>query len=101
MAYVLQVDFDMEGPFGEEMAESFEGLAQSINEEDGFIWKIWTEDEETKQAGGIYLFDTKAHAKKYLDMHTARLKEFGIEPVRAKIFQVNDALTNINHGPVK
>ncbi len=42
MAYVLQVDFKMDGPFGDEMAGAFSDLAKSINEEPGFIWKIWT-----------------------------------------------------------
>ncbi len=33
MAFVLQVDFKMNGPFGDEMATEFSGLAHSINEE--------------------------------------------------------------------
>lgn len=101
MAYILQVDFKMEGPFGSEMAESFSDLAKSINEEDGLIWKIWTENREEKEAGGIYLFESKETAQKYVEMHTARLKGFGIDPVNAKIFEVNDELSKINHGPIK
>ncbi|HDR7205871.1 TPA: YdhR family protein, partial [Bacillus cereus] len=57
MAYLLQVDFPFEGPFGEEMEKGFWDLANSINEEEGFHWKIWTENEETKEAGGIYVFE--------------------------------------------
>ncbi|AOV07552.1 monooxygenase [Sporosarcina ureilytica] len=98
MAYILQVDFKHEGPFGEEMVAAFSDLAKSINEEKGFIWKIWTENEETKEAGGIYLFETKEDAKNYLDMHTKRLEDFGVTNVNAKIFTANDALTAINHG---
>ncbi|MDQ0257740.1 hypothetical protein J2S74_005202 [Evansella vedderi] len=30
MAFVLQVDFKMNGPFGDEMAEAFSDLAKSI-----------------------------------------------------------------------
>lgn len=37
MAYLLQVDFKMNGPFGDEMAETFPDLARSINAEDGLI----------------------------------------------------------------
>ncbi|SEA98522.1 Putative mono-oxygenase ydhR [Thalassobacillus cyri] len=96
MAYILQVDFNMEGPFGSEMAESFADLAESINQEEGFIWKIWTEDSEAKEAGGIYLFETKEAAQKYLAMHTERLKGFGIEPVNGNVFEVNEPLTAIN-----
>lgn len=101
MSYILQVDFKMEGPFGHEMVKEFTDLAKSINDEEGLIWKIWTEDNEAKQAGGIYLFESKASASKYLTMHTARLKGFGIEKVNGKIFEVNEGLTSINHGPIK
>ncbi|MDW7614947.1 monooxygenase [Peribacillus simplex] len=101
MAYILQVDFKMEGPFGHEMVEGFAGLAKSINDEEGVIWKIWTEDREAKEAGGIYLFESRESACKYLTMHTARLKGFGIEEVNGKILEVNEGLTQINHGPIK
>ena len=101
MVVILQVDFKMDGPFGQEMAEGFAGLAKSINEEEGFLWKIWTENSDAKEAGGIYLFETKEAAHKYLKMHTERLKGFGIEPVNAKTFEVNEELTKINHGPLK
>ena len=73
VAYVLQVDFKMNGPFGDEMAEAFSDLAKSINEEDGFMWKIWTESPETNEAGGIYIFETKETAEKYMDMHSKSL----------------------------
>ena len=62
MTYLLQVDFKMEGPFGEEMSKGFAELAQSINDEPGMIWKIWTEDAAAKEAGGVYLFETKETA---------------------------------------
>lgn len=101
MAYLLQVDFKMNGPFGDQMTEGFSDLAKSINEEEGLIWKIWTESPETKEAGGIYLFKTKETAEKYIDMHTKRLAGFGITEVNAKIFAVNEKLTEITKGPVK
>lgn len=100
MVYILQVDFAMDGPFGNEMAEAFSDLAKSINEEEGFISKIWTENVETKEAGGIYQFETKETAEKYLKMHTERLAGFGIESVNGKVFSVNKKLTEINKGPV-
>ena len=63
MAFVLQVDFSMDGPFGADMVQAFEGLARSINQEPGMRWKIWTEDAQAREAGGIYLFDTREHAQ--------------------------------------
>ncbi|WP_338471386.1 monooxygenase [Niallia sp. XMNu-256] len=101
MAYVLQVDFEMNGPFGDEMAAAFSDLAKSINEEDGFIWKIWTESPETNEVGGIYVFETKEAAEKYIEMHSKRLGGFGIKDINTKIFAVNPKLTEITKGPVK
>lgn len=101
MTYLLQVDFKMGGPFGDEMTEAFKELAVSINNEEGFISKIWTENAETSEAGGIYIFETKEEAEKYLDMHTKRLVGFGITEVNAKIFTINPALTEINKGQYK
>ncbi|WP_368901868.1 monooxygenase [Oceanobacillus oncorhynchi] len=101
MAYILQIDFTMEGPFGEEMATAFHDLAMSIREEEGFQWKIWTENPDANEAGGIYVFETKEAAEKYLDMHTKRLAQFGLENVRAKVFGINETLTKVTDGPVK
>ncbi|TDY07336.1 UNVERIFIED_CONTAM: putative monooxygenase ydhR [Lysinibacillus xylanilyticus] len=99
--YLLQVDFPMDVPFGEEMSEAFVDLAKSINEEPGMIWKIWTENAATKEAGGVYLFETKTDAEKYLTMHSERLASFGITDIRVKIFEVNEVLSTINNAPIK
>src|SRR5690625_5621607 len=101
MTYILQVDFKMDGPFGNKMAKNFEDLAKSINEEEGFIWKIWTEDPEAKEAGGIYNFETKETAEKYLDIHSKRHTSDSETDIEAKIFTVNTKLTNINIGTTK
>lgn len=100
MKKLLQVDFEFHGPFGQEMVSALTALADSINQEPGFIWKIWTENEKTHEAGGIYLFENEATALAYLEMHTARLKEMGIAKVSGKIFEVNEALSSINKGPI-
>ena len=100
MAFILQVDFKMDGPFGTGMAQAFEGLARSINQESGMRWKIWTEDTDAKEAGGIYLFDTRDNAQRYLDMHAQRLTQAGVRDIRSRIYAVNPVLTAINRGPV-
>lgn len=100
MPFILQVDFRHEGPFGDEMVAAFTDLAKSINEEPGFLWKIWTENEQSKEAGGIYLFETKEDAEQYLTKHTDRLTGFGVPSVNGKIFNVNEALSTINKGPI-
>lgn len=40
MPVLLQVDFPFEGPWGDAMAEGMKGLAESIAQEPGLIWKV-------------------------------------------------------------
>ncbi|TDD89446.1 monooxygenase [Saccharopolyspora karakumensis] len=101
MPHLLQVDFPMDGPFGAAMAEAFAELAHSINDEPGLIWKIWTENRDAGEAGGVYLFESEDDAERYLAMHSERLQSMGVEGIRGKIFEVNEALTTINHGPTE
>ena len=100
MSYILQVDFPYAGPWGQPMVEAMESLARSIAKEPGLLWKIWTENEATGEAGGIYLFEDVPSAEAYLAMHTERLKSFGVPQVNGKIFAVNQALSQIDRGPV-
>lgn len=97
---LVQFDFAYDGPFGSEMTEAMDGLARSIADEPGFIWKIWTENRAEREAGGIYLFADEPSARAYMAKHAARLGEIGIENVNAKVFDVNVPLTAITKGPV-
>ncbi|MCK6408363.1 monooxygenase [Thauera sp.] len=100
MAVLLQVDFAFEGPWGAQMSEGMKGLAESIACEPGLLWKIWTENAETREAGGIYLFADRASAEAYLAMHRARLEDFGVPRVNAKLFDVNAELSAIDRAPL-
>ena len=86
MAKLLQIDFPFQGPFGEAMSEALADLARSIASEPGFVWKIWTESADRGEAGGIYLFEDASSAEAYVAKHTERLKGFGIDGIRARIF---------------
>ena len=97
---LLQIDFPMQGPWGDEMASAFRGLADTIGETPGLRWKIWTENQEAGEGGGIYLFEDEDSLERYVVEHTQRLNSFGITEIRAKRFEVNEALTAVNHGPV-
>lgn len=50
---LLQIDFPHEGPFGEEMTAMMRDLAKDIATEKGLVFKLWTENEMTKEAGDI------------------------------------------------
>jgi len=100
MSTLLYVDFPYPGPWGSEMSEAMQELAQSICLEPGLIWKIWTENKEQSKAGGVYLFSDQASALAYLEMHSKRLNSFGITGIDARFFDVNQPLTAINSGPL-
>jgi hypothetical protein len=100
MATLLQIDFPLDGPFGDEMAEAFRPLAELIADVPGLRWKIWTENAETRESGGVYLVDDEASAARYLEEHPARLNGFGITEIRARLFDVNEPLTAVNRGPL-
>ena len=100
MHFILQVDFPYAGPWGQAMTEAMTGLAQSIATEPGLIWKIWTENEAERRAGGIYLFADEASARADCDMHTRRLEGFGVSGIRALFFDVNEPLTATTRGPL-
>ena len=98
MAVLVQVNFRMQGPWGSEMAEAFRGLAESINAEPGFIWKVWIEDQAAGLSGGIYLFETREQAEAYVAMHTERLAGFGITDVTVVYSDVNETLSELNRA---
>lgn len=100
MPTLLQIDFPMSGPWGDEMAEAFGDLARLIADTPGLRWKVWTESEASGESGGIYLFDDEPSARAYLEEHTRRLEGFGITDIRARVFDVNEPLTEITRGPL-
>jgi len=100
MPTLVQFDFPMQGPWGEEMAGAFRELAEMIAETPGLRWKVWTESEVEGLGGGIYLFDDEASARAYVEEHTIRLAGFGITDVHAKVFDVNEPLSAVTRAPL-
>ncbi|SUD91464.1 monooxygenase [Psychrobacter phenylpyruvicus] len=98
MKYLLQVDFPYSGPFGDDFFIAMKDLAEDIATEPGLISKIWTENEENQEAGGIYVFDNLNDAHRYLDKHTQRLHSFGFSDIKAKVFKINEELSAICHA---
>ncbi|NLK66274.1 MAG: monooxygenase [Campylobacteraceae bacterium] len=95
---ILQVHFDYTGGYGKEMYKESLDLAKSINDEPGFLWKIWTENEEKGIAGGVYAFDTRENAEVYIKMHKERIEKFGIgKDFVVEIFDVNDDLSQVTN----
>ena len=99
MLTLLQIDFPHQGPWGEEMATAMNGLALDIAAEAGLIWKIWTESSSEGLGGGIYLFADEVSARDYLGRHQARLEAFGYSDIRARVFAVNQPMSQITKAP--
>ena len=100
---ILQFDFKYNGPWGDEMSIALTDLARDIASEPGLIWKIWTENQETGEAGagGVYLFADKESAQVYQRKHSARLVEWGFSDFHVLVFDVNmplSAITNIQNN---
>ena len=92
---LLQIDFKTDRPPSKENTDDLTQLAQVIANTPGLIWKIWTENPTTHEAGGIYLFEDEASLDTYLEVHTNRLSQMGISSINAKKFQVNTRLSEI------
>lgn len=100
-ATLLHVDFTFAGPWGPALADACGDLAKDIAAEPGLRWKLWGEDPAGGRASGEYLFDSRAHAQRYLDTHRQRLAAFGVTDVDARMFDVNVPLSAVTRGPLK
>lgn len=83
---------------GEALSKNAKELAESINHEPGFISKIWIENPQTEESGGIYLFEDQTTAENYVAMHSTRMKQMGVEQVDVKYFAVNEYLSELNQA---
>jgi hypothetical protein len=97
---LLQMDYLFTGPWGDEMAVVYSDLAHRIADVPGLICKVWTENREAGEAGGIYLFEDEASLDAYLGGKLERMKAAGIEGLRIKKFDVNEPLTRITRGMI-
>lgn len=93
MTTMWYVEFASEGPFAAEAAVAYADLAADIATESGLLWKMWTEAPERGQAGGVYLFATRADAERYAAKHTERLAGFGITGISSNFWEVNEDLS--------
>lgn len=101
MAVVLVVEFPSTGPFGAAAATAYDSLARDIAEQEGLIWKVWTEAPERNIAGGVYLFTDQSTADAYVEMHTKRLAGFGITDVSVTSYEANEELSAIDYATLR
>ncbi|UCF69531.1 MAG: YdhR family protein [Acidobacteriota bacterium] len=83
------------------MIAVYREMAENISTVPGLDWKIWTENKDAGEAGGIYLFDNAAACQSFADEQIARLSGIpGISGIRTKQFDITVPLTEITRGPI-
>lgn len=90
----------VDGPPDAAMQKSMQQLAESIAEEPGVIWKIWTYEEGTNHIGSTYLFKDLEHLERYKAMHIKRLHAIGITDITDHIFDIMEDLSKITKAPL-
>jgi hypothetical protein len=77
--------------------------AQPIAEVPGLRWKVWLMNETEHTAGGIYLFESEAALKAYVDgpIVAAAMASPVLSNIDVKVFDILESHTAITHGPVK
>ena len=98
---ILQINFKL-NVSADEYASACQGVVQAIADVAGLRWKIWILNEQEKEAGGIYFFDTEQALSDYLSGPiVAQLKIHpALRDVTAKRFHVMEELTSATRGPV-
>ncbi len=88
------------GPIDDNAAEGMRQLAESIADEPGVIWKIWTHESGSDRFGSTYLFKDIASLKVYKEMHMKRLEAFGVTDITDHVFDIMEDLSFINNAPI-
>lgn len=99
---ILQINFKYNDVSAAEFEETVNPLAEPISEVNGLRWKIMMHNEETSEAGGVYLFENAASVDAFLSgpivaqvtSHPA-LSDFSV-----KQFGIMEGFTAITRGPV-
>ncbi len=99
MPTIVQINF----PYSESQADlekhSIEA-APRFSGVEGLQWKIWLVDEATKTAGGIYLFDNRAHADAYASGPLVERLKSARVGVTVKVFDTINTAGAMTNAPV-
>ena len=98
---ILQINFKLNVP-ADEYASACQSVVQGIADVSGLRWKIWILNEQEREAGGIYFFDTGEALSDYLSGPiVAQLRDHpALTDVTVKRFNVMEELTSATRGPV-
>ena len=99
---ILQINFKYSGSAAK-LGADFAPAAQPIADTPGLRWKIWIVNEETRDSGGIYLFDDEASVQAYLSGPI--VASVGAHPalsdISVKIFGVVEEPSLVTRAPIR
>lgn len=72
---VIQFNYDMDDSAVDETAKEF---AKAVKDTPGLPWKIWLNNAEAKGTGGVYCFESREAAERYINGPT--VKELQMHP---------------------
>jgi hypothetical protein len=98
---VLQVNFEFTSSVADLM-NLMTPLAEPIAAVPGLFWKIWLLNEAGREAGGIYLFESREAAQAFITSEA--IKGFASHPtianLNAKMFAPDEVLSKITRAPL-
>lgn len=97
MATILVVNYAPSDAQSKTPIEERHASAARISALDGFRWKYWIKGEDGTR-GGVYLFDTPAHARAWGEQVKVRLAAGGGTGVTVRYFEVDPELSALTNG---
>ena len=77
-------------------------MAEPIAGMSGLVWKIWLLNEVDREAGGIYLFESREAAQAFVNSDAVKsfIAQPSITNVSAKMFEPDEVLSKITRAPL-
>ena len=87
----------------EELTKIMPAVAPKFSEIPGCCWKIWLINEDHKEAGGVYLFESATELEQYLksDLFASVVNNPAFSNLQTKTFGVSEAASVITGAPLK
>jgi hypothetical protein len=97
---ILQINFKFSVP-PDQFKKHALGAAEHISVVKGLRWKIWLNEEEKQEGGGLDLFEDEASLEAYVEGPVAEFSKSPIvSDISIKRFNIHDEATAITRGPV-
>lgn len=102
MATIVQINYVNDISEEEVAARTNLDSARKIADQAGLQWKVWIRNPETRESGGIYLFDSREEAEAYVNgpIITALRASAAPVEVSVKYFDVREEPSAITRAPL-